>query len=78
MFKVMSRAHRQTWHVEHFATEAEARQYANKEYKHGAADIELYERQSNGYKLIDAVHVSKKQAIENFAETAAEDAPYFI
>lgn len=78
MFKVMSRAYRQYWHVEYFSNEAEARAYANKEFKAGAADVELYARTRTGYNLVNGFHCSKEQAIENFVKFATEDAPCFI
>lgn len=78
MFKVMDRAYRQVWHEAHFNTEAEAREYANECFKTGSADIELYVKSRVGYRLIKAVHVSKSQAIENFAQFATEDAPCFM
>ena len=78
MFKVMSRAYHQVWHEKHFSNEQEAREYANKEFKTGAADIELYKKDREGYKLLKGIHVNKKQAVENFASFVTEDAPCFM
>lgn len=78
MFKVMDRAYRGVWHEEHFSTEAEAREYANKCFKTGSAEIELYAKDREGYRLVKAIKVGKKQAIENFAQFVAEDAPCFV
>ena len=77
MFKVMSKAGANTWHVEHFATEKEARAHANREYKAGCNIIELYTKTRNGYKLVCAHREHWKVAVERTAAEWAKDAPYF-
>lgn len=68
-YKVMSKAGANAWHVEHFATEKEARAHANQEYKAGCNIIELYgktrhtfaEALGPGRCAINAAHTPQKQ-----------------
>lgn len=77
-FKVMSKAGANVWHVEHFATEKEARAHANQEYKAGCNIIELYGETRTGYRLICSHREHWKKAVERVAEEWAKDFPGFI
>jgi hypothetical protein len=76
-YKVMSKAGANLWHVEHFATEREARAYANECYMTGCNIIEIYVKTRHGYELICSHKEHWKTSVERMAEKWAEDAPYF-
>lgn len=76
-YKVMSKAGANVWHVEHFATESEARAYANECYMTGCNIIEIYVKTRRGYELICSHKERWETAVERMAEKWAEDAPYF-
>lgn len=76
-YKVMSKAGANVWHVEHFATEKEARDYANQCYISGCNIIELYVETRSGYKMIGSHREHWKSAVNRMAVQWAEESPCF-
>ena len=76
-YKVMSKAGANVWHVEHFATEKEAREYANQCYFSGCNIIELYFETRSGYKLLRSHHEHWKNAVNRMAAKWADESPCF-
>lgn len=77
MFKVMSRVTRNLWHEDCFGTEAEAGAAANRAFKTGAYQVELYRKSRDGYVLVQKARQTMEQAARRCGEWMAEDAPFF-